>query len=67
MPEQDQEIDYRKAFLRCKRALNHLMHKTHKLRPVKCDGCREVALFLTEPGYLGDEAYPVGVELAPFT
>jgi len=53
--------DYRRAFMCAKRALEHLMHKNHKFRPVKCLGCREAALFLTEPGYRGDRN-PVGVD-----
>jgi protein gp37 len=36
--------------------------KDHELRPEGCDGCKEVALFLTVPGYRGDAAYPVGVD-----
>lgn len=43
--------DYERAFFRCKRALAHLMHKNHDLTPDTCDGCKEVALFVTLPGY----------------
>jgi hypothetical protein len=49
------------AYYRAKRALAHLMFKEHELMPAKCDGCKEIALFLTLPGYRGDEDYPVGV------
>lgn len=58
-PSQD---DYRRAFLRAKRALEHLMHKNHELKPSSCAGCLEVSLFLTEPGYMGDDKNPVGVD-----
>lgn len=54
--------DYRRAFLRCKRALEHLMHKNHELKPTECAGCLEISLFLTEPGYRGDEHNPAGVD-----
>lgn len=58
----DQQDDYERAFYRCRRALEHLMNKNHDLKPDSCAGCLEVALFLTEPGYRGDEMNPVGVE-----
>jgi hypothetical protein len=51
-----------KAFFRCKRALAHLMNKNHELAPLECAGCLEIAGFLTEPGYHGDEGNPVGVD-----
>jgi hypothetical protein len=47
------------ALLRAKRALAHLMFKNHELFPSGCDGCKEVALFLSLPGYYGDANDPV--------
>jgi hypothetical protein len=37
------------------RAMQHLMHKNHRLRPNRCEGCLEAAGFLTMPGYQGAE------------
>lgn len=59
MPDQD---EYQRAFFCAKRALQHLKEKNHEFSPLSCDGCREVALFLTQPGYRGDEHNPVGVD-----
>ena len=35
-------------------ALRHLMRKNHELNPARCSDCREVAAFLTVPGYRGN-------------
>lgn len=47
------------TFDRLHRALRHLMHKNHELRPEGCAGCLEIAAFLTIPGYRGDEDDPL--------
>ena len=46
--------DFERAFFCAKRALAHLKNKNHDFKPLECDGCKEIALFLTEPGYRGD-------------
>ena len=61
LPTQPQE-DFERAFFCAKRALAHLKKKNHDFKPLECDGCKEVALFLTEPGYRGDEHNPVGAD-----
>lgn len=53
--------DFERAFFCAKRALAHLKNKNHEFQPLECEGCKEIALFLTEPGYRGDERNPVGV------
>jgi hypothetical protein len=59
----DQPVeDFERAFFCAKRALAHLKNKNHKFKPLECDGCKEIALFLTEPGFRGDEHNPVGVD-----
>jgi hypothetical protein len=62
MLEDPPQDDYRRAFKCALRALEHLMHKNHDLKPDTCTGCKEIALFLTEPGYRGDPRNPVGVD-----
>jgi hypothetical protein len=37
------------------RALAHLMRKNHNLVPTQCEGCLEIAGFLSIPGYLGSD------------
>lgn len=61
-PKKEEPLDdYRRAFMCAKRAITHLLNKNHKLRPVRCLGCREAVLLATEPGYRGDRN-PVGVD-----
>jgi hypothetical protein len=55
-------MEYELAFYRLKRALHHQVNKDHPLAPAACDGCKEVALFLTQPRYEGNADYPVGVD-----
>jgi hypothetical protein len=60
--------DYQKPFFRVRRTLRHLWHINRgdkKYNPNGCDGCREIHHFLSDPRYLGDEHYPVGVEADP--
>jgi hypothetical protein len=54
--------DFERAYFCAVRALRHLKFKKHNFMPLKCDGCKEVALFLTEPGYRGDEHNPIGTD-----
>lgn len=54
--------DLERAFFCAKRALSHLKEKNHEFKPLECDGCKEIGLFLTEPGYRGDEHNPVGAD-----
>jgi hypothetical protein len=35
------------------RAIQHLVHKNHRLRPNRCEGCLEAAGFLTMTDYQG--------------
>lgn len=53
---------HERAFKCALRALQHLMHKNHELDPSGCLGCLEASLFLTQPGYRGDQDHPVGVD-----
>lgn len=63
MSEENQPRDNFERALKCAlRALGHLMNKNHELKPSSCDGCKEIALFLSEPGYRGDQDNPVGVD-----
>jgi hypothetical protein len=41
------------------RALKHSIERNHDFAPITCWGCREVAAFLTIPGYQGDVDDPV--------
>lgn len=64
----DNKQDFEKPFLRARRTLRHLWHVTRgdkQFNPNGCDGCKEIHGFLTDPAYLGDEHYPVGVESDP--
>lgn len=54
--------DFERPYFCAVRALRHLKGKNHAFIPLKCDGCKEVALFLTEPGYRGDEHNPIGAD-----
>lgn len=54
--------DFERAYFCAVRALRHLKQKNHNFIPLECDGCKEVALFLTEPGYRGDEHNPIGAD-----
>lgn len=40
------------------RALRHAMLRDHPFDGATCFGCREVAGFLTVPGYQGNTEYP---------
>lgn len=59
--EQPRE-DFERPYFCAVRALRHLKSKNHPFKPLECDGCKEVALFLTEPGYRGDEHNPIGAD-----
>lgn len=61
-PVEQSGEDFERAYFCAVRALRHLKNKNHKFIPLGCDGCKEVALFLTEPGYRGDEHNPVGAD-----
>lgn len=52
---------------RLMRALYHLMHKNHPLKPSTCAGCQEVAGFVIMTGYQGDTDYPTCPELGAVT
>ena len=54
--------DFERPYFCAVRALRHLKNKNHEFIPLECDGCKEVALFLTEPGYRGDEHNPIGAD-----
>jgi len=54
--------DFERPYFCAVRALRHLKNKNHEFKPLGCDGCKEVALFLTEPGYRGDEHNPIGAD-----
>lgn len=54
--------DFERPYFCAVRALRHLKSKNHMFKPLECDGCKEVALFLTEPGYRGDEHNPIGAD-----
>jgi hypothetical protein len=56
------EEDFERPYFCAVRALRHLKGKNHNFIPLECDGCKEVALFLTEPGYRGDEHNPIGAD-----
>jgi MinD superfamily P-loop ATPase len=36
-------------------ALRHLMFRDHRLDPVRCEGCRDIAAFIAVPGHAGIE------------
>ena len=64
----DDKQDFQKPFLRARRTLRHLWSITRgdlEFNPNNCDGCKEIHRFLTDPFYLGDEHYPIGVESDP--
>lgn len=61
LQEQPRE-DFERPYFCAVRALRHLKFKNHRFIPLECDGCKEVALFLTEPGYRGDEHNPIGAD-----
>ena len=46
---------------RLMRALRHYAYLNHVFEPTRCDGCLEVAAFLTVAGYEGDTDYPTCV------
>lgn len=58
--EQPKE-DFERPYFCAVRALRHLKDKNHPFQPLLCNGCKEVGLFLTEPGYRGED-YPIGAD-----
>jgi len=67
VPDEARE-DFEKAFLRARRTLRHLFHifrGDKSFNPNECDGCKEIHQFLTDPGYRGDENFPVGESIDP--
>lgn len=53
--------DWNEREMRLMRAFRHQTHRSHPLDVAGCAGCREVAGFLTVPGYQGDTEYPTCV------
>jgi len=67
VPDEARE-DFEKPFLRARRTLRHLFHiyrGDKSFNPNECDGCKESHHFLTDPGYRGDENFPVGERIDP--
>ena len=60
--KQETHEDFERPYFCAVRALRHLKDKNHDFIPLTCDGCKEIALFLTEPGYRGDEYNPIGAD-----